>query len=240
MNQPRLLRLWRQMPKRRTAAITVVAVSLVAITAVVRSAESDHTTRIVIGSSTTDDESTATGQQAGDPPVILPGRPGESSEVRPGSDVVIDPPQYNAVDTWYVQMMIPHHTQAVQMAALAAERTDHVGVRAFADRIRASQAAEITVLKSWLAARDLPAGDHDHDTMPGMQTEQAIRELAAARGAGFDSRFVAMMTAHHEGAIEMSERVLTGGSDLAIEELATSIAAEQTVEISRMQELLVS
>jgi uncharacterized protein (DUF305 family) len=177
-------------------------------------------------------------EQDSDPPVILPGRPGEQAEVRPGSEVVIDPPQYNALDTWYVQMMVPHHTQAVQLATLAVTRTDNPGIRAFADRIRAGQSAEIAVLEGWLQARGLPLGDHDHQTMPGMQTEQAVQELAAARGIDFDRRFVKMMSDHHQGAIEMSTRVLTGGSDLAVEELATAIAAEQAIEISRLRELI--
>ncbi|MFY1694105.1 MULTISPECIES: DUF305 domain-containing protein [unclassified Solwaraspora] len=172
------------------------------------------------------------------PPVIVPGRPGEESEIRPGTAIVVDPPQYNTVDTWYVQMMIPHHTQAVQMAALAQTRTEDPGVRAFADRIRSGQAAEIDVLKGWLQVRGLPDGDHDHATMPGMQTEAAIRDLAAARGTAFDRLFVTMMTDHHEGAVEMSHRVLTGGTDLAVEELATAIAAEQAAEITRMRDLV--
>lgn len=172
------------------------------------------------------------------PPVIVPGRPGEEAESRPGTAIVVDPPQYNTVDTWYVQMMIPHHTQAVQMAALAQTRTEDPGVRAFADRIRSGQAAEIDVLKGWLQVRGLPDGDHDHATMPGMQTEAAIRDLAAARGTAFDQLFVTMMTDHHEGAVEMSHRVLTGGTDLAVEELATAIAAEQAAEITRMRDLV--
>lgn len=176
--------------------------------------------------------------QDSDPPVILPGRPGEQAEIRPGSEVVIDPPQYNALDTWYVQMMIPHHTQAVQLATLAVTRSDNPGIRAFADRIRAGQSAEIAVLEGWLQARGLPRGDHDHQSMPGMQTEQAIRELAAAKGSDFDRRFVEMMSDHHQGAIDMSTRVLTGGSDLAVEELATAIAAEQAIEISRLRDLI--
>ncbi|MDG4766284.1 DUF305 domain-containing protein [Solwaraspora sp. WMMD406] len=180
------------------------------------------------------------GDAASDPPVILPGRPGEPAEVRPGSDVVIDPPQYNAVDTWYVQMMIPHHDQAVRMASLAAGRTDNPAVVAFADRIRAGQSAELDVLRGWLQDRGLPAGTHDHATMPGMQTSEAIRRLAAARDGEFDRRFVEMMSAHHQGAIDMSTRVLQAGSDLAVEELATAIAAEQAVEVDRMRDMIAS
>ncbi|WBB99440.1 MULTISPECIES: DUF305 domain-containing protein [unclassified Solwaraspora] len=218
---------------RRLLALALIPAVVVVAVVVLRTTA---TTSATTNDAATGSAGTSTGTDA--PPVILPGRPGEPAELRPGADVTIDPPQYNALDTWYVQMMIPHHTQAVQMAALAADRSADPGVRAFADRIRAGQAAEIAVLRQWLQDRRLPAGEHDHDTMPGMQTEQAVRELAAARGAEFDRLFVAMMTDHHQGAVEMSDRVLTGGSDVTVEELATSIAAEQAVEINRMRDLL--
>ncbi|WFE20158.1 DUF305 domain-containing protein [Solwaraspora sp. WMMD937] len=224
---------------RRLLALALIpAVVVVAVVVLRTTATTSATT--TTGDAATEPAGTSTGADGTTdaPPVILPGRPGEPAELRPATDVTIDPPQYNALDTWYVQMMIPHHTQAVQMAALAADRSADPGVRAFADRIRAGQTAEIAVLRQWLRDRRLPAGGHDHDTMPGMQTEQAVRELAAARGAEFDRLFVTMMTDHHQGAVEMSDRVLTGGSDVTIEELATSIAAEQAVEINRMRDLL--
>ncbi|MFV2085806.1 DUF305 domain-containing protein [Micromonospora sp. LOL_021] len=224
---------------RRLLALALIPAVVVVAVVLLRTTGTTSATTAT-GDAATESAGTSTGTDgtANAPPVILPGRPGEPAELRPGTDVTIDPPQYNALDTWYVQMMIPHHTQAVQMAALAADRSADPGVRAFADRIQAGQAAEIAVLRQWLQDRRLPAGEHDHGTMPGMQTEQAVRELAAARGAEFDRLFVAMMTDHHQGAVEMSDRVLTGGSDVTIEELATSIAAEQAVEINRMRDLL--
>ncbi|MFV2018223.1 DUF305 domain-containing protein [Micromonospora sp. LOL_023] len=224
----------RHSTRRRLAAAIGITVVVALVATVVH-----------LSGSTTDDSATGPGATGpttagagSDPPVILPGRPGEESEIRPGSQVAIDPPQYNSLDTWYVQMMIPHHTQAVQLATLAVTRTDSPGIRAFADRIRSGQSAEIDVLRNWLRERDLPAGDHDHQTMPGMQTEQAARALAATRGTEFDRRFVEMMSEHHQGAVDMSTRVLIGGSDLTIEELATAIAAEQAIEIDRMRDLI--
>lgn len=224
----------RHSTRRRLAAVVGIAVVVAVVATVV------HLSGSTAADSTTLPGATAstTAGASSDPPVILPGRPGEESEIRPGSQVTIDPPQYNALDTWYVQMMIPHHNQAVQLATLAVTRADSPGIRAFADRIRSGQSAEIDVLRNWLQERDLPVGDHDHQTMPGMQTEQAVRELATSRGADFDRRFVEMMSEHHQGAIDMSTRVLVGGSDLTIEELATAIAAEQAIEIDRLRDLI--
>ncbi|WBB52687.1 DUF305 domain-containing protein [Verrucosispora sp. WMMD573] len=177
------------------------------------------------------------------PPVIVPGRPGEEAVERPADEVRDDaPPRYNGLDTWFVRMMIPHHEQALEMADLATDRSAEPQVRALADRIRASQGPEIGVLRAWLTARGLSAGvdGHDHATMRGMQSAEAMRRLSAARGAEFDSLFVRMMTEHHEGAVVMATDVLKVGVDLTVEQFATSVASEQAVEIARMRDLLPS
>ncbi|MEV2239731.1 DUF305 domain-containing protein [Micromonospora sp. NPDC049891] len=177
------------------------------------------------------------------PPVIVPGRPGEEAVERPADEVRNDsPPRYNNLDTWFVRMMIPHHEQALEMAGLAADRAAEPRVRALADRIRASQGPEIGVLRAWLTARGLAAAvdGHDHATMRGMQSAEAMRRLAAARGAEFDSLFLRMMTEHHEGAVVMATDVLKVGLDLTVEQFATSVASEQSVEIARMRDILPS
>ncbi|MEV4203067.1 DUF305 domain-containing protein [Micromonospora globbae] len=173
--------------------------------------------------------------------VIVPGRPGEPaataapSEVR-GAGAV----PHNSMDVWFVRMMIPHHTQALEMARLAPERAADPTVRAIADRIRASQGPEIGMMRAWLKNRGLSeeAPGHDHGTMRGMQTPEAMRKLAATRGADFDRLFVQMMTEHHRGAIEMATDLLTVGSDQQLNEFANSVATEQAVEIGRMREIL--
>ncbi|SDZ45486.1 Uncharacterized conserved protein, DUF305 family [Micromonospora pattaloongensis] len=176
-------------------------------------------------------------------PVILPGRPGETATVKRGDEVApAASPRYNTLDVWYLRMMIPHHTQALQMAALAPDRAADPKVLAVAERIKASQAPEILQMRAWLDARGLtlddPKGGHDHGTMRGMQSPERMKELAAAKGAAFDRLFIAMMTEHHEGAIEMSTNVLKVGWDITIQELANSVATEQAVEIGRMGALL--
>lgn len=172
--------------------------------------------------------------------VVAPGRPGETAEVT-DSDKARRPqvPTYNAVDTRFVQMMIVHHQQAIQMADLAPQRAANTQLRALATRMSVTQKGEIKVLRSWLDARGLPAdvSGHDHATMPGMQSEAAIAALTAARGADFDRRFVEMMTAHHRGAQQMAGDVLRGGSDLQLSEMANEMAIEQGSEIQRMAQL---
>jgi uncharacterized protein (DUF305 family) len=172
--------------------------------------------------------------------VVLPGKPGESARVSDSDRVrAPDGSTYNAIDVTFVRMMIAHHTQAIEMAGLAPERAGGTGLRALAARISAAQGPEIAWLKRWLRERGLAESDpqHDHSTMPGMQTAADLAALEAARGAEFDRRFIAMMTAHHKGAIQMAGDVLGGGSDQLLRETANEMAVEQGSEIRRMEQL---
>jgi uncharacterized protein (DUF305 family) len=177
-------------------------------------------------------------------PMIVPGRPGESASVVPADRL---PPAgdvgYNLLDAWFVQMMIPHHQQALELAALVPSRAADPRIRAVAERITVAQGPEIAVLRSWLRQRGLTESGldhghgHDHGPASGMHPPEAIRALAATSGAAFDRSFVDLMSAHHQGAIQMCTRVLTGGADDDIQRLATNIAADQQIEISRMREI---
>ncbi|WP_433538884.1 DUF305 domain-containing protein [Micromonospora sp. CA-249363] len=174
------------------------------------------------------------------PPVLVPGRPGEPAVVRSAHELRDDsPPRYNGLDTVYVQMMIPHHEQALEMSTLAVDHAADPRIRAYADRIRAGQGPEIKVLRGWLSTRGLPetAPGHDHAGMRGMQSTEAMRRLAAARGVEFDRLFITMMTDHHQGAVTMATDLLSVGADATLNELATSLATEQAIEINRLREL---
>ena len=175
--------------------------------------------------------------------VLLPGRPGEpATESNSDQYRAPDDTAYNSIDVAYIQMMIAHHQQAVLMADLAPERAANPGVRNLASRISAAQGAELNLLKSWLRDRNQPEMDpaHDHATMPGMQSEDAISALTAAKGTDFDQRFITMMTAHHQGAQQMTADVLRGGVDQRVSEMANETAVEQIAEIQRMAQLDVS
>lgn len=172
--------------------------------------------------------------------VIIPGRPGESATITDSDNVKApDGSTYNMIDTAFVQMMIVHHTQAIEMSKLAPERAGDPGLRALAERIGAAQTPEVAFMRSWLQARRLPDSDpaHDHSTMAGMQTPADMAALTGLRGADFDRKFVDMMTDHHRGAIAMAEDVILGGTDEQLREVAGEISIEQGSEIRRMEQL---
>ncbi|MEU8317152.1 DUF305 domain-containing protein [Nonomuraea sp. NPDC048881] len=174
-------------------------------------------------------------------PVLAPGRPGEQARtLAPGEAATAVPgPTANAADITYVQDMIVHHRQALDMAILAPTRADSVKLKGLADRIKTAQGPEIQFMTTWLKEQDQKVPDHHaaHGDMPGMATPEQMAALKAATGKGFDRLFLELMIKHHLGALEMSDRVLTAGSHIKIEELATDVSVTQTAEIRRMQEM---
>ncbi|MEU7752731.1 DUF305 domain-containing protein [Micromonospora sp. NPDC049101] len=225
--------------RARTLAIVTLALMLTLVAVVVHRSGGDTDKGAAPATSTSPTPTVS--PVPTDLTVIAPGRPGEAAATRAAHEVRdAGPAPHNSLDVLFVRMMIPHHAQALAMAELAADRAADPDVRALAERIRASQGPEMGMMRGWLQTRGLPAQaeGHDHGTMRGMQTPEAMRQLAATRGPDFDRLFVRMMTAHHEGAIEMATNLLTVGSDLTLNEFATSLATEQTVEIDRMREVL--
>lgn len=190
-----------------------------------------------------------------DVPVLEPGLPGEDATVvAPGeTGSVPNLAAYNDVDVVFVRDMVAHHAQALRMAELAPGRVGDQRVARLAERIRAAQGPEVAAMQGWLEGNGLPPvetdddghlghdhGDDDasHAAMPGMASEQQLLELTGARAGAFDRTFLQLMTAHHRGALTMTESVLLEGSNVVISELASDINVEQTVEINRMQDLL--
>lgn len=183
------------------------------------------------------------------PRVIQPGGPGEdASTVDPGQTA--EQAEFAHDDVAFMQMMIPHHAQALTMSKLAPARATSPEVKSLARRILASQRPEILTMAAWLQARgvavpsakdrpgDFDHGEHGHASMHGMLTAGQMRDLRAASGAEFDRLFLAGMIQHHQGAITMADAVATGGSDVQVTELANEIVIGQGAEIDRMQELL--
>lgn len=183
------------------------------------------------------------------PVVLQPGEPGQPARtVDPSS--VPSAPEWNHTDLAFVQMMVLHHGQALEMSRLAMQQARDSQVRALARRIEGAQGPEIIELAAWLQQRgvevpratdDLEAfdhGAHGHQSMAGMLTEAQMNELAAARGREFDRLFLRRMISHHRGAIEMAGSVATEGSDVRVGEIATDITVSQTDEIATMEELL--
>jgi uncharacterized protein (DUF305 family) len=172
---------------------------------------------------------------------------------------------HNQADVTFVQQMIPHHTQAVDMSKLAADHAGSAQVKDLAARIQAAQQPEIDqmngFLRTWNASMSASGeppmtgmghgdmtdksgvgGGHQMDTggMPGMMTAAQMSGLDQARGAAFDTMFLRMMIAHHQGAVTMSGTELREGGSADAKALAQRIIDAQQREITEMQGLAAS
>jgi uncharacterized protein (DUF305 family) len=154
---------------------------------------------------------------------------------------------FNDADVTFATDMIPHHRQATEMAAMAAERSQDPEIKKLASAIQAAQQPEIDTMSSWLKAwgKPIPEGtagmegmDHATGDMPGMMTTEEMNQLHNKTGVGFDRMFLTMMIEHHEGAIRMAETEQANGSNPDAVALAKKIAQDQQAEIKTMQELL--
>jgi uncharacterized protein (DUF305 family) len=182
------------------------------------------------------------------PPVVVqPGAPGQPSKVVPADRVASERPGFTAGDVRFMQGMIGHHAQALEMVKLLETRTESADMRKLSKRIEVSQADEIKMMEEWLTARGQPLPDphahhaHGATLMPGMLTAEEMAKLAAARGPAFDRLFLEYMIKHHEGALTMVRELFStpgAGQESEIYAFASDVDADQRMEIGRMRAML--
>lgn len=188
------------------------------------------------------------------PVVVQPGAPGEPSKTLPASTKGSLPPLAQA-DVDFMQGMIMHHQQAVEMTALIASHTENKDVRALGAKISSSQSDEIRFMQRWLAARgqattmpgampgmpDMDMNGKPMAPMPGMLTPEQMAALRGTKGAEFDHLFLTGMIQHHNGALIMVKALFDeagAGQDADIFNFATDADNTQRAEIKIMQNML--
>src|SRR5436190_4455100 len=182
------------------------------------------------------------------PPIVQPGAPGEPSRVVAAAAAAdLSHVRHTDADVQFMQGMISHHAQAVEMVALIPSRTSREDMRLLGHRIDVSQADEIKMMQHWLQVRgkDVPNehAHHMHDAklMPGMLTPGEMERLAASTGDEFDRLFLEGMIKHHGGALTMVEQLFGtpgAGQEVEIFSFASDVDADQRMEIERMGAML--
>jgi uncharacterized protein (DUF305 family) len=147
-----------------------------------------------------------------------------------------------SVEHDFLQMMIAHHQQAVQMTVWVDDRTASDEVRWLTRPMGEVQQSEIELMRGWLdELPEVTAEEHDpysHD-MPGMLDEPTLSAIRSADGEEFDRRFLAGMIEHHEGALDMVEQFFAEAApDSDLVRFAKKLFDDQQVEIGRMRALL--
>lgn len=188
------------------------------------------------------------------PVVVQPGAPGQPTRTLPSTTTGKLAPVSQA-DVEFMQGMIMHHAQAVEMTALIPTHTDNKDLQLLGARISRSQSDEIKFMKRWLATKGEPTsmegsmpGMPDMDKsgkpmplMPGMLTPEQMDALRNAKGAEFDRLFLTGMIQHHGGALTMVKELYThagAGQDADIFDFTTDVDTGQTAEIKIMQSML--
>jgi uncharacterized protein (DUF305 family) len=196
---------------------------------------------------------TVCAQQAdqGTPVVVQPGAPGQPTRTLPSSTRAMLPPR-SPKDAEFMQGMIMHHAQAVEMTALIESSTQNKELRLLGARISHSQSEEIRFMKRWLTARgepnslampEMPGMDMSKQPMlmPGMLTPKQMEALEKAKGAEFDQLFLTGMIQHHNGALIMVKDLFDtagSGQDAELFNFATDVDSGQRAEIRIMQNML--
>ncbi len=189
-------------------------------------------------------------------PIVQPGAPGEPSKTLPPSTRP-QAPQLSQADVEFMQGMIMHHSQAVEMTAMILSHTVNPEIRALGARIGLSQTDEMKFMKSWLGARGepvpmtmpgMPGMEPGMDmsgktmpAMPGMLTAAQMEALRQAQGAAFDTLFLTGMIQHHDGALVMVKQLFNSpgaGEDADLFNFATDADNTQRAEIRIMQNML--
>ena len=150
---------------------------------------------------------------------------------------------FNDEDVHFLQMMIPHHEQAIEMSDIALDPTIGASdvVKGLATQIKGAQDPEITQMNKWLTDLGKTEMDSSMDMtgkMDGMLTADQLMNLGTLRGAEFDNAWIKAMIGHHEGAIEMATVVIADGSNSQVRVLAEAIIIGQQKEIGTLKALL--
>jgi len=185
------------------------------------------------------------------PVVVQPGAPGQPTRTLPPTTRATLPP-HSPADTQFMQNMIMHHAQAVEMTALIDTHTENKELRSLGARISRSQSDEIKFMKRWLTARDEPTSPPMHHMpgmdmsthqmlMPGMLTAEQMAALRNAKGHEFDQLFLKGMIQHHSGALTMVKELFDtagAGQDAELFNFTTEVDSGQRAEIKIMQTML--
>lgn len=181
------------------------------------------------------------------PPIVQPGAPGEPSrQISAAEASDLAGIQFTEADVQFMQGMISHHAQALEMTQLLSTRTARDIMRRLAQRIELSQEDEIAMMQDWLQTRGqtVPEPDAHHGSgasMPGMLSQEEMQNLQAMQATEFDLLFLELMIKHHRGALTMVDNLLSQrgtAQDSQLFAFTSDITADQSMEIDRMDVML--
>jgi uncharacterized protein (DUF305 family) len=193
-------------------------------------------------------QQTQTKQATGGVSIVQPGAPGQNTKTLTPETATAPPRKPSEADVAFMQGMIMHHSQAVEMTELLRTRSHDTEVQALGKRISISQTDEMRFMKQWLTDRGLPIADDmggmdmsSMPMMPGMLTAAQMKALEKASGPEFDHLFLTGMVQHHTGALTMVKDLFKSpgaGQDPQLFDFASDVDNTQQAEIDIMRHML--
>lgn len=145
-----------------------------------------------------------------------------------------DSPNFNRADVMFMNMMIIHHDQAIEMAELAPNRTDNENILELSRNISEAQKNENEQMADWLRELGYRRPVRGH-RMAGMASQEQMQRLGNSTGREFDRLFSDLMITHHRGGIQMAQNFIRSGRNPELIELEKGMVRAQTEEIEKMQ-----
>lgn len=156
-------------------------------------------------------------------------------------------------DAHFVQMMIKHHKDGIEMSKLEESKGTRDDVKALAAKIRGGQEKDLQELQSHEGKHGDAKGHEGHTTpapkgtagakpAPDMQkhhemmdtmAQQSRQKIESASGAAVDRAFAQEMARHHQMALEMIAK--TTFKDAELRKLAQRMAANQKKELQELK-----
>ena len=149
---------------------------------------------------------------------------------------------HDADDVQFAQLMIPHHEQAIELAAMVPDRSTNPDVVALAAKIAGEQQPEISTMKALLQQWNVKPESHESGhagmAMEGMVDDATMVKFDSLKGADFDTLWLQSMISHHQGAIGMAKTEIADGKSADLVTLAKNIVTAQQAEIDQMKQIL--
>ena len=145
---------------------------------------------------------------------------------------------FTGADTMFLQMMIPHHQQAIDISNIAIKTSQDPELLALAATIIKAQTSEILQMKSWLKDAGVSTDmGHSVTGMGGMLDDAELSALSATTGKTFDLLWLKGMIGHHDGAIHMTT-MIRDASNPDVKAFGERVVEDQSAQIDQMNAML--
>ncbi|GAA2210322.1 DUF305 domain-containing protein [Nonomuraea monospora] len=151
-----------------------------------------------------------------------------------------DEPPVNAEDVMFVQMMVQHHRQGIEIAKVGTSRATDPQLRTLTAAIESTQQSEVEMMLRWLHSWDQPltpaTGAHDHH---GGMPETDLKQIQSLRQSkNFEYDLCNLLISHQDDAVQMAAAEVAGGANPTVQRWAAQVQSSRKGQIDMMMDLI--